>query len=43
MLRFLEVEALLKVIREDVAARGEAYDVFILLQAAHRFSEQELF
>lgn len=43
ILRWLEAEALLKVVREDVAGRAEAYDVFVLLQAAHRFSEQELF
>jgi hypothetical protein len=39
----LEVESLLKILREDMTNRAENYDVFILLQIAHRFDEQELF
>lgn len=43
ILKFLEVDALIKAVKEDMAARADAYDVFGLLQIAHQFSEQELF
>lgn len=43
IIKYLEVESLLRVLREDMAARADRYDVFALLQLAHRFNEQELF
>ncbi len=38
IIKFLEVESLLKLLREDMTSRAESYDVFVLLQLAHRFN-----
>ena len=43
VMKYLEVESLLKTLREDMLARIESYDLFILMQLAHRHDEQELF
>lgn len=37
------MESLLKTLREDMLSRIESYDIFIPMQLAYRFDEQELF
>jgi hypothetical protein len=37
------VESLVKILREDMIAKAEHYDIFILMQLAHKFDEQEIF
>jgi hypothetical protein len=43
IIKFLEVESLLKVLREDMTTKVEQYDIFILMQLAHKYDEQEIF
>jgi hypothetical protein len=37
IVKFLEVEALIKVLREDMIAKAEHYDIFVLMQLAHKY------
>lgn len=43
IVKFLEVESLIKILRSDMTTKAEHYDIFILMQLAHRYDEQELF
>ena len=43
VVKFLEVESLIKILREDMVRKAEHYDIFILMQLAHQFDEQEIF
>lgn len=37
------MESLIKVLREDMISKAEHYDIFVLMQLAHRYDEQEIF
>jgi hypothetical protein len=37
VIKFLDVELLLKLLREDMNSKAEQYDIFVLMQLAHRY------
>lgn len=43
IMKFLDVELLLKLVKEDINSKAEQYDIFVLMQLAHRYDEQEIF
>jgi len=43
IIKYLEVESLLKVLRDDMTSKSEHYDIFVLIQLAHKYDEQDVF
>ena len=43
IVKYLEVESLIKLMREDIISKAENYDIFVLMQLANRYDEQEIF
>ena len=43
IVKFLEVESLIKILREDMISKAEHYDIFVLMQLAHQYDEQDIF
>lgn len=37
IIKFLEVDSLLKFLKEDILAKAEFYDIFVLMSLAHRY------
>ncbi|MCB0370350.1 MAG: hypothetical protein KDD45_13225 [Bdellovibrionales bacterium] len=43
IVKFLEMEALVKILRDDMVKRADQYDIFVLMQLAQFYDEQDIF